>query len=158
MTDPPLSLRPAAADDCELVWQWANDPETRANSIRVERISWQEHVAWYDRMLAASDRELLIGERQGVSVGNLRLDWLDTSTVEVSITVAPDHRGSGVGRRLLQAVLDRLGVQSPGTTVVALVRRHNEPSLRLFRTLGFEPSELTHRGGSDVMALERTVP
>ncbi|WP_027091791.1 GNAT family N-acetyltransferase [Cohnella thermotolerans] len=59
------------------------------------------------------------------------------ATVELSIYVAEEARGSGVGSRLLAHVLaecPRLGVH----TVLGFVFAHNEPSLGLLRKFGFE--------------------
>lgn len=58
-------------------------------------------------------------------------------TVELSIYVAEESRGTGVGSVLLRYALNecpRLGV----TTVLGFVFGHNEPSLRLLRKFGFE--------------------
>lgn len=58
------------------------------------------------------------------------------ATAEVSVYVAPEHQGRGVGRRLLEEMVQR----SPGlgvTTLLGFVFGHNTPSLRLFETHGF---------------------
>ena len=38
-----INLRLAVVDDVFLLWQWANDPMTRANSFNTEAISWNVH-------------------------------------------------------------------------------------------------------------------
>ncbi len=58
-------------------------------------------------------------------------------TAEISIYVAPESRGQGLGKRLLLEALgmtSRLGIK----TVLAFVFSHNEPSVRLFKSAGFE--------------------
>ncbi|MET3208754.1 UNVERIFIED_CONTAM: L-amino acid N-acyltransferase YncA [Paenibacillus sp. PvR008] len=58
-------------------------------------------------------------------------------TAEISIYVHEDSRGTGVGSRLVQHVLNecpRLGI----TTVLGFVFGHNEPSIALLRKFGFE--------------------
>ena len=42
-----LRLRPAIREDCELYFQWANDPDVRANSLNTETINWESHCNWY---------------------------------------------------------------------------------------------------------------
>src|SRR5262249_14791779 len=46
-----LQLRLATREDAGLLWQWANDPQTRANSFHQESIPWDQHVSWYTAKL-----------------------------------------------------------------------------------------------------------
>jgi L-amino acid N-acyltransferase YncA len=60
-----------------------------------------------------------------------------SGTVELSVYVAERFRRRGVARALLEEVIsraDRLEI----TAMVGLIFAHNEPSLRLFKELGFE--------------------
>jgi L-amino acid N-acyltransferase YncA len=58
-------------------------------------------------------------------------------TAEISIYIALEYRGKGLGRILLTealALTPQLGIK----TVVGFVFSHNEPSLRLFAAYGFK--------------------
>jgi len=58
-------------------------------------------------------------------------------TAEISIYIAPEYRRQGLGKRLLAeslAMTPELGIR----TVVAYIFSHNEGSMRLFRSFGFE--------------------
>ncbi|GAA3436860.1 GNAT family N-acetyltransferase [Kutzneria kofuensis] len=58
-------------------------------------------------------------------------------TLDLAIYLHPGHRGRGQGRDLLTAAIayaPRLGARTLATTIFA----SNEPSLRLFRSHGFE--------------------
>lgn len=58
------------------------------------------------------------------------------ATVEVSIYVAEEFRGKGIGRILLQKAIDscsKLNIK----TLLGFVFGHNKPSLNLFRSFGF---------------------
>jgi len=60
-----------------------------------------------------------------------------SGTVEIAIYLDPSARGKGYGKAILEYVLERcpsLGVK----TVLGFIFAHNEPSLKLFRKLGFE--------------------
>ena len=37
-----ISIRKATETDSKLYFQWANDPETRANSINTSEIEWKD--------------------------------------------------------------------------------------------------------------------
>ncbi|SJM37563.1 Putative phosphinothricin acetyltransferase YwnH [Psychrobacter pasteurii] len=57
---------------------------------------------------------------------------------EISIYVATQYQGLGLGRLLLQWMLaqaPQLGIQN----ILALIFGHNKPSLSLFEKFGFEP-------------------
>jgi len=51
------------------------------------------------------------------------------------VGVAPDHRGRGVGERLLRAML-RLGERLGCREAWVLTERDNEPAMRLYRSVG----------------------
>jgi L-amino acid N-acyltransferase YncA len=58
-------------------------------------------------------------------------------TVEVSIYVGEEYRGKGLGRILLQKAIDAcegLNIK----TILGFVFGHNDPSLRLFHSFGFQ--------------------
>lgn len=58
-------------------------------------------------------------------------------TAEISIYIAREYRGQGLGKKLLQQALEMtggLGIK----TVVGFIFSHNIPSLSLFKSFGFE--------------------
>jgi RimJ/RimL family protein N-acetyltransferase len=132
-----LELRAARPEDEELVLIWRNEVSTRAGSFSSEEISRDEHSRWFARKLADSNCKLLIVEEDGRPVGQVRLDRVEADKAEISIGLAPDARGRGVGREALRcAVLEaprRLGV----TTVTAFVKHNNAASLAAFTAAGF---------------------
>lgn len=59
------------------------------------------------------------------------------ATAEISIYLHENHRGKGLGKEIVRKVMaecPRLGVE----TLLAFIFGHNEPSIRLFSSLGFE--------------------
>jgi ribosomal-protein-alanine acetyltransferase len=55
-----------------------------------------------------------------------------------TIAVVPDHRGKGLGRRLLRALLDEARYREV-VEVFLEVRADNEPAVALYHSEGFEP-------------------
>ena len=55
----------------------------------------------------------------------------------MSIYIAPEHRGKGLGRTLLAKALD-MTKSLDIKTVLGFVFSHNEPSVRLLKSFGFE--------------------
>jgi RimJ/RimL family protein N-acetyltransferase len=103
-----ITLRPATTGDVRSLWMWRNDPGTRANCHTTDVVPLETHERWLAGVLANPDRLLLVAEEGGVPVGTVRWDRLDGETWELSWTVAPEHRGRGVGTRMVcRAVTER---------------------------------------------------
>ena len=139
-----LTARPAGMQDARLLWQWRNDPTTRAGSRSSAEVTWDEHVGWLTASLARSDRVLLVVEHALVPVGTVRWDLEGKGEWEVSITVAPQRRGQSLARPLLRAGEVALSeVESSSgtgvTTYLAVVHVDNEASVRLFESSAYVP-------------------
>jgi ribosomal protein S18 acetylase RimI-like enzyme len=124
-----LALRPATPDDARRVFDWRNEPAARAASRNTGELDWAAHKAWFPDALRT--RRMLIAELEGEPVGMVRLDPAGDGAV-VSIALAPERRGQGLGRQLLDAAL--AGEDGP---LLAEVREDNAASLRIFRDCGF---------------------
>lgn len=133
-----LSVRPVCSDDEALLLDWRRDAGTRAHARNPHPPSAGEHHNWLDANLAdplCLLHLLLIGDEP---VGVLRLDWrADLDGWEVSLTVAPDRRGRGVGVAAL-ACADRLAGSEKQW---AFIKRDNAASLRTFARAGYAPSD-----------------
>jgi spore coat polysaccharide biosynthesis predicted glycosyltransferase SpsG/RimJ/RimL family protein N-acetyltransferase len=136
----PVDVRPASAEDADLLRRWRDDPATRAASRSSAEVDPDEHRAWLAGVLVDGNRHLLVGSDGTGDVGTVRWDRVDDGEWEVSITVAPDRRGEGLAGRLLAAGESWLAGREPATnTLLAAVRADNQPSLRLFRSAGYLP-------------------
>jgi len=129
------SLRAAVDTDKNRVLAWANDPETRDASFHCEPISEAAHNVWFAESLAGA-RSLYIIERDGTPIGLARLDMLEVNEAVVSLTIAPEHRGQGLGAAALTALTHEaaaLGVPR----LLAKIRKTNTRSRRTFEHAGF---------------------
>lgn len=99
-----MEIRPATMDDAQRLFDWRNDPLTRAMSINTEPVEWTGHVAWLERRLSRNAPMLFIAEIDGAPVGTFRID-----ADEISYTVAPEHRGRGAAKAMLQIAFARFG-------------------------------------------------
>jgi RimJ/RimL family protein N-acetyltransferase len=129
-----MKLRPATAKDAQALFDWRNDPVTRAMSVSGDPVDWEEHLLWLESALASPVRSILIAE-DGVPHGTVRLDR-DIRT-EVSITLAPSARGLGLAAPILRLATDGRG------PFVARIRPDNAASRRAFEAAGFT---YTHHG------------
>lgn len=93
-------LRPMQEQDLERVLAWRNHPEVRRHMYTQRLITLEEHRDWFERESQASQRHLLIYERDGESLGFVNLNVVDTTAGcgEWGFYLAPDApRGSGQG-------------------------------------------------------------
>ena len=109
--------------------------------VRTPR-EWQER---YQRHVVAGPYDLLVAERDGSVVGfaetgEFRPKPAYGRTCEVSIYVAPDAGGVGVGTALYDHLLGRLE-QGPFHRAVALIALPNDASVAFHERYGF-----VHRG------------
>ena len=152
MTGGALILRPAGWADCERLFVWVNSPDSLKNK-RLTRapIPYETHRQWLERRLAAPGVILLIAERDGVPLGQVRLELRDDA-YEIDVFVVAEARGCGVAAEAIEEALRRLWARDPGAIARALVGPANEGSARLFERLGFR------RTGSDgaFAVLQRT--
>ena len=146
-----VRLRGALLADCERVWVWRNDPETRAASLESEAIPWEVHEPWFNETLRRPDRRYYIVVADGWDAGAVRLDVADAEA-RVSIHLAPEARYRGIGALALRAVVgeafDGFGI----VRVIGVIKPDNQPSLAAFAKAGFALVE----GGNLVTAVKST--
>ena len=78
-----LSYRRVVSNDCDLLFEWANDQQTRENSHNKEPVIYENHVIWLDKKLAASDSWMFIFLLDNQPVAVLRLDKKRTMRLSV---------------------------------------------------------------------------
>jgi RimJ/RimL family protein N-acetyltransferase len=154
-----VDLRPATGADFLLLFKWANDPETRRNSINAAPVSWDEHLQWVDQVLSQDRYDTFIVVWRGDAVGVVRLsnlfpDVSKTESVgEMSITIDQERRGRGLDPNAIKAVCRR----APYRTYLALVKPDNEAAKSAFRAAGFKQSTYTSSGVIEVLGSQLVV-
>ena len=114
---------------------------TRQSTADTVEVTVASRIEWF-RQHHPDRRPLMVHEEDGTIVA-----WVSFQsfygraaydhTVEVSIYISSEYQGKGLGRVLLAealAMTERLDIK----TVVGFVFSHNVPSVRLFKSFGFE--------------------
>ena len=135
-----LGLRRARADDAAAI------QAIYAPFVRDTAVSFEEEVPDLESIRASIDSTnetyaFVVGEDEGRVVGyakgyRFRSRAAYAWTVEVSVYVAQDSRGRGVGRRLTMGLLDELKERGY-VTAIAGITLPNDASVGLFEALGF---------------------
>lgn len=99
-----------------------------------------EQKPWFESH--DSKHPILVAEQDGKIVGWASLSkWSDrcaySDTAEISVYVKEEHRGKGMGKKLMQEILNQ-GQKGGLHTVVARIAGSNEASVRLYEAFGFE--------------------
>lgn len=135
-----LLLRSVTMDDASLLFQWRNHPSIRAVSHQQAPLVYHEHEAWLTQSLDNPNRLLWIAMQDQQPVGMIRYDrdTSDMTKVEVSLYLAPDMQGKGLGQRLLYAGEQQLHQTWRNVCFInADVLPSNAASLTLFERAGY---------------------
>ncbi|GAA4695530.1 tRNA (guanosine(37)-N1)-methyltransferase TrmD [Nocardioides nanhaiensis] len=156
--------------------EWAIEPATRADAgelLTLQLACWVTeahanddlgipalHETLDDVVASLEEHRTWVVRRGGRLVGSVRgrvpADQTDqTPTWQVGrLMVAPDLRGHGLGRMLLDHVL---AAAPPGTRLVELFTgKHSERNLRMYRKAGFRPVR-TLEGRSGPVVLQKRI-
>lgn len=132
-----LRLRRAEQKDLALLFDWANDPEVRQNSLHSEPISFAEHETWFYARLDDPATPVYILERDGGPLGQVRFQITD-SGASIHYSVDREYRGKGLGRTLIQLTERRLAEDYPQITELsARVKSANASSRAVFVKNGY---------------------
>ena len=136
-----MTLRTATLGDADVLLIWRNNPSAREFSPHSELISIDEHIKWLsDRLERVQLEPFFLFAADQRAIGMSRLDVVSGSVdrYEISILVAPDQHGKGVGTRILNMTCEAFFSLHPDYSIVASVHQHNFVSQKLFTSASFE--------------------
>ena len=141
-------LRRANSHDKKLIFEWANDPETRKSSFNEEPIVWENHSEWYDKKLRDDNSKIYLLMDFTKPLGVVRVDFNDNEGV-ISYSVSPDERGYGFGLEEIMLLEKELIENNDNSrffengclTLKAEVKKENIGSKKIFEKLGYSEFE-----------------
>jgi RimJ/RimL family protein N-acetyltransferase len=127
-----ISLKNVTEADLTTLQRWRNDPVVRAMSRRKEEFSLEATRKW----IFEEGREFMIAWQDDCPLGFLSFEKIGEkgSEFEVSIVVATEKRGCGLGKQILE-LADQF---EAGAILHAQVRKENPASISLFKSVGFK--------------------
>jgi phosphinothricin acetyltransferase len=138
----PIKFRDAVETDLNKIVEIYNSTvASRMSTADTEPVSVESRKKWFDEHNHA--RPLWMAEDSANNV----VGWVSfqsfygrpayNATVEISIYIDASYRGKGFGKKMLEysiATAPTLNIK----TLIGFIFAHNEPSLRLFQTFGFQ--------------------
>lgn len=102
-----------------------------------ERRQWlEEHnIGNFPLIVAVDTTDAVMGY---ASLSAYRTKEAYRQTAELSVYIAPDHRGKGVASALLEAIIDIARRETDLHTIVSVITSGNDISRRLHEKFGFE--------------------
>lgn len=131
-----VTLRTADQEDCRTVWRINNDAEVRRNSLSPEDIPFDDHAAWFSRILLDPQRWLAVVDVDSEPAGTIRLDARSGDPV-VSIALDGRWRGRGVGVAAIRSAVAEGTKRFGERPVRAVIQTGNGSSRAAFEKAGF---------------------
>ena len=139
------------AEDIELYFTWANDPDVRRNAFNQNPILFADHRKWFENKLQSASSFLYVLEKDGRPAGQIRFDATEENVFEIDFSIDRNFRGQGLGAHILkrgmqQFSMDIASLPDAGAPILVkgIVKYENTASCRAFLRAGFE-EEAYHR-------------
>lgn len=126
-------LREVEAKDIQLLFDWANEPVVRKNSLNQEEIPFETHREWFHKQLNSPDTKLFILTDGIQSLGQIRIQRKDTLW-EIGYSIDQAQRGKKLGAEIVRLLLEKFENYS----FKAIVKKNNPASVKVFENLEFE--------------------
>lgn len=145
-----FDIRHVTINDAKLLFDWANDANTRQNSFNSEPIHWDDHVNWLQNRLARTDNLMYLFVLDSNPIGIVRFD-IAKDTV-VGITISPAHRGKGLGSEILKLACNKFW-ETHNKSILAYIKIDNLASQKAFNNAGFVFNKMELFSGHECICL-----
>lgn len=139
-----LKFMPVNLSHIDLIYQWANEEETRKYAFHTEQIEYSTHQRWMREKLKDANCLFYICCNHAENIGLIRVDVLKEQGL-ISYSVDKRYRGRGYGKRMLhlleQEITNHPKWNGNIKELLARVKYENLPSQRCFEKLGYKRME-----------------
>lgn len=133
-----MSLRDVRESDNQTLFHWRNMDEIVALGASKRRVTLEEHLKWFERVLLGNDIFLFIIEEEEKPVGQVRFEMIDRYGASISIYLIPGHTGKKRGVVLIQEACRKvISNWMQLEWVQAVINIENKRSIRAFKNVGF---------------------
>ena len=136
-----LTIRQVTINDLESITEIYNEAILKTvATFDTEKKTLEEQKKWFEEhgpknpIIVAVEDDLVVGFAS-LSKYSDRCAYSDTA--EISLYVREKHQGKGIGKRLMEAIIQE-GETSGLHAVIARITKGNKTSVNLHKSLGFE--------------------
>ena len=135
-----LTIRKATLKDLDVITEIYNEAILKTvATFDMEPKTLEEQKEWFAGH--GSKNPILVADQNGLIVGWAALSmWSDrcaySDTAEISLYVKEKYQNKGIGRRLIEAIIQE-GQKSDIHTVIARITEGSEASIHLHESVGF---------------------
>lgn len=138
MTLQDIYLRKVEIRDIDDVFRLSNEDYVRKYSINKDKIKWEDHVKWFERIIQSPDDLFyVITNPDNTFLGQIRYK-IEDAEATVSVSLSKEILGKGLSYPLIKRSLEMLKNDSGKINkVIAFISKENIPSQKLFTKAGF---------------------
>lgn len=132
-------LRPLEYGDLRKILTWRNSERIRKSMFTTRLITWEEHLAWFDRLQHRNDQAVLLFIYKGISMGVINFTTIDqvNHCCEWGFYIGDDAAPPGSGTVMGLLGLDYAFGQLAMDIVHGQCYVTNMASVRYHKKLGF---------------------
>ena len=128
-----LEFRKVNEKDIKLIYDWNNDPVTRANSHNQAKIEYADHEKWFAGRMKDDKLDFLIFFYNDAPCGSVRILRGETENV-IGIAIAPEFRGKKLAGLILNRAGDYFYEKHGRKEITAYIAFNTKISLKIYMT------------------------
>jgi RimJ/RimL family protein N-acetyltransferase len=137
-----LYLKKADLKDCNLLFNWANDDEVRKNSFNQNKILYEDHVRWFNKVMSSSKYMIFILFSGSIPLGQVRIE-IENGTAVISYSIDRKYRGKHLAFKMLTLLENEvINGRANISKLVGYVKLDNNISQKVFQNLNY--NEILH--------------
>lgn len=133
-----MKIKKANLEDAKIIYDLANDIESRKNSFQSSLINYEDHLVWISNKLKNNSLiYYLYYDDSMKNIGFVRFDFNEFDNIIASIVVDKNFRGKGFASKMIINGINELSSEKKFSNITAYVLKSNTPSLKSFINAGF---------------------
>ncbi len=133
-----LTIRKANIKDCDLYYQWANDPLVRLQSFDTATIDYNAHVEWFNERINNPNFCFYIFHNEDQqNIGQVRITKSNDNTAIIGVSIDIMHRGNSYAPQILDTASNIFLTENPNYFLYAYIKSSNIASIDSFIKANF---------------------